>query len=122
MKLHRWFSLQQIAIKYGMDIKTAKRWVNGQGIDCYRIHTLRTPSGKRYRDPELDFPPHRTAPPTYMFIFGSREMAQIMKVTQRDVNKLAKKGRLRFRVYGNKRFFPVSEALRVARIRLKEFL
>lgn len=115
-----WLTIRLLAIKYGMNRKTAKKWVAGQGRDCYRLTIIQTPAGPRILDPQLELPPHRTAEPDEMFIYRASEVATLLGLTKRRVNQLAEKGRIRCRVYGKKeRFFSLSEVRRLLAARRK---
>ena len=109
----KWLSPRWLGVKYGMSRKMVKKWIEGQGRDCYRLTIMRTPAGLRIFDPQLELPPNQTAEPEQMFIFRAREIAALLGVTKRAVNLMASEGRIRFRMYGNKHFFPVSEARRL---------
>jgi excisionase family DNA binding protein len=102
-----------LGVKYGMNRKTAKKWVAGQGRDCYRLTVIQTPAGPRILDPQLELPPHHTAEPDEMFIFRASEIAKLVGVSKRWVNQLAEDTKIRYRMYGNKRFFPISEVRRL---------
>ncbi len=113
MSVPKWLPLRWLAIKYCMDYRTAKKWVAGQGKDCYRLQVIKTPAGLRVLDPQLELPPHRTAEPDEVFVFRASEIAALAGVTPQWVNRLADQDRLRFRYYGCVRFFPISEVRRL---------
>lgn len=119
----KWLTPYLLGIKYGIGKRALKKWIRGQGRDCYRLQVIRTPRGVRILDPQLEFGPHQSAAPEQMFIFRARDMATLLGLTKRWVNKLADQGKLRYRKYGNARFFPVSEARRILleRHKLSEF-
>ena len=109
----RWLSPRQLAVKYSMSDKAARKWVAGQGKDSYRLQVIKTATSKRILDPQLAFPPHRTAPPDKMFIFHASEVAMLLGVTRRAVNLMAELGQVRFTIYGSRKFFPLSEVRRL---------
>ncbi len=119
MLVPRWLPVRWLAIKYMMDGRTALKWVRGQGKDCYRLQVIKTPAGLRVLDPQLEFPPHRAAPPDQLFILRASEIASLAGVSKQWVNRLANQNRLRFRYYGRERFFPLSEVRRLLKARGK---
>lgn len=106
-----------MAAKYSMDLRTVNKWLNGQGCDYYRLQVLKTPAGLRILDPQLEFPPHRTAPPEELYIYSSRDIANLLGITTRGVRWMADNELVRFRWYGGERFFPLSEIRRLMRER-----
>lgn len=119
MLVPKWLPVRWLAIKYMMDSRTCRKWIAGQGKDCYRLHVIKTPAGLRILDPQLELPPHRTAEPDEMYVFRASEIAALAGVTRQWVNKLARQHRLRFKLYGRVRFFPISEARRLLKARGK---
>ncbi len=115
----KWLPVRWLAIKYMMDVRTCRKWIAGQGKDCYRLQVIKTPAGLRILDPQLELPPYRTAEPDEMFIYRASEIAALAGVTRQWVNRLANQNRLRFRCYGRARFFPLSEARRLLKARGK---
>ncbi len=119
MLVPRWLPVRWLAAKLMMDERTCRKWIAGQGKDCYRLQVIKTPAGLRVLDPQLEFPPHRTAPPDQLFILRANEIAALAGVTKQWVNRLASQDRLRFRYYGREKFFPLSEARRLLKARGK---
>lgn len=109
----RWLSVRELAAKYGMDRKTVRSWIAGHGKHVYRLTVIKTPAGMRILDPQLELPPHRTAPVEELFIFRASEVAALLGATKRAVNFMAERGQIRFAVYDGKRFFPLSEVRRL---------
>lgn len=103
--------------KYSIDMRTLNKWLNGQGRDCYHLEVIKTPSGLRILDPQLEFPPHRTAPPDELYIYSSKDVANLLRITTRAVRYMADNELVRFRWYGGERFFPLSEIRRLMRER-----
>lgn len=109
----KWLTAYQLGIKYGLGRKSLRAWINGQGKDCYRLITIQTSRGIRILDPQLEFPPRRLAGPDAMFIFRASDVATLLGISKRWVNRLANSGKINWRLYGKTRFFPVSEVRRL---------
>ncbi len=104
----RWLTLNQFALLYGLSYDTAKKLVRRGQLPARRF-------GKEWRifdeGMKLAIGPMRNSED--MFMLRTPEVADLLGISTDGVKKLRKRGSIKFRVLGGRRFYTLSEVRRI---------